>query len=140
MPVKIKRFFLLLVLIQGIHSIEEYKGRLWEVFLPAKFLTSLVSSNLKTGFLIINSGLLIFGLWCWFFPVRKNDPSARGFILFWIIIELMNGIGHLLWALSQWSYEPGLITAPFLFILGVLLIRQLSNSRSNLQSDLNDEN
>jgi len=54
--------FLLLVILQGLHSVEEYIGKLWEVFAPAKFLSGLVSSDLEIGFLIINIGLFIFGL------------------------------------------------------------------------------
>lgn len=118
---KIRRAFPALVLLQGLHSVEEFTGHLWLVFPPAKFITGLISSDLRTGFLIINSGLFLFGLWCWFFPVRKNDRSAGGFIRFWIIIELINGTGHPLWSLYRGSYEPGLITALLLLITAVYL-------------------
>ena len=60
----IQNCFLLIVLVQGLHSIEEYLGKIWEVFPPAALLCRLVSNNLETGFLIINIGLFIFGLWC----------------------------------------------------------------------------
>jgi hypothetical protein len=42
--------FLLTALTQGLHSIEEFFGKLWEVYPPATFLSGLVSSNLKTGY------------------------------------------------------------------------------------------
>jgi len=59
---KISSIFLVLVLVQGIHSIEEYVGKLWESFPPARVLCSMLSDNLVTGFLIINIGLFVFGL------------------------------------------------------------------------------
>jgi len=43
MQTKTKIIFLLLVITQGLHSTEEFIGRLWEVFLPAKFLTGLIN-------------------------------------------------------------------------------------------------
>jgi hypothetical protein len=59
---QIKIIYLMLVLMQGLHSVEEYYGKLWEVFIPAKYFSSLVSNNHEIGFLIINVGLFIFGL------------------------------------------------------------------------------
>jgi hypothetical protein len=124
---QIKIFFLLLVLIQGLHSIEEYFGRLWEVFLPAKYLISLVSNNYETGFLVMNIGLFISGLIVWLFIINKKYLRIRVFIWSWIAIEIINGIGHPLWALIEDSYEPGVITAPLLLViaiyLSILLIR-----------------
>ena len=124
---QIKIVFLLLVLIQGLHSIEEYYGRLWEVFLPAKYFTNIVSNNHEIGFLLINTGLFIFGLICWLIIINKKFLYVRIFIWVWIAIEIINGIGHPIWALIENSYEPGLITAPFLLMtsvyLSILLVR-----------------
>ena len=118
---QIKIIFLLLVLLQGLHSIEEYYGKLWEVFMPAKYFSGLVSNNHEIGFLVINIGLFIFGLICWFFIKNKKYLRVRALIWLWIFIEIINGIGHTLWAIIENSYEPGVITAPFLFILAVYL-------------------
>ena len=127
---KLSTVFFLLVLFQGFHSVEEYFGKLWEVFPPARFLTGLVSNNRETGFIIINVGLFIFGIWCWFFPVRKAQASATGFIWLWIIIEMINGIGHPLWALFEGKYEPGVITALPLLILSIYLGKQLAQIKN----------
>ena len=120
---RITTSFFLLVLAQGLHSIEEYLGSLWEVFLPAKVLSGIVSDNHEAGFMVINTGLFIFGLWCWFFPVRRNYSFAEIFLWFWIIIEIINGIGHLLWALYEGAYVPGAATALLLLVLAILLSR-----------------
>lgn len=125
MDSRIKIAFLILVLVQGLHSVEEYIGRLWENFPPAMLFTSLVSNNLETGFLIINIGLFIFGILCWLFPVRMDFAIARGIIWFWIAIEIINGIGHPIWALYQTAYAPGVATAPILLVMAVYLSKCL---------------
>jgi hypothetical protein len=113
--------FLLLILAQGAHSIEEYVTKLYEVFAPARFVSSLVSSDLAVGFLVVNAALVTFGLWCWAVPVRKGWHAARGLIWFWTILELGNGVGHLGLALSRGGYFPGLVTAPVLLGLAAWL-------------------
>ena len=122
---RIRITFLILVLIQGLHSIEEYFGRLWEVFPPARLLCSLVSENPETGFLIINIVLFLFGLLCWLITVRKNYLFVRGLIWFWIVLETINGIGHPVWALYKRAYVPGLATALILLMLALYLAKLL---------------
>jgi len=124
----IKITFLILVIIQGIHSIEEYFGHLWDVFQPAKVLTGFVSDNLEVGFLIINICLFLFGMWSWIIPVRNNNSIAKGIIWFWILIEMINGIGHPIWALLEKSYVLGVATAPILLVLAVYLFRELKKT------------
>src|SRR2546423_15369602 len=103
-----------LVLAQLAHSTEEYVGKLWESFPPARFLTGLISSDREFGFIVINGALVAFGLWCLLFPVRKDWPSAAGFIWFWIVLETINGIGHPAWTFRQGGNTPGALTAPIL--------------------------
>jgi hypothetical protein len=120
--------FLLLVLAQAAHSIEEYVTRLYEVFAPARLVSSLISSDLSVGFLVFNTALVAFGFWCWAVPVRAGWRAAGGLVWFWAFLELGNGIGHLVLALSSGGYFPGALTAPFLLAfavwLAVLLARQ----------------
>ena len=78
--------FLCLILSQGAHSIEEYVTKLYEVFAPARFVSSLVSQDLALGFLVVNAALVTFGLWCWAVPVRSRWQAARGFTWFWTIL------------------------------------------------------
>ena len=116
-----KTAFLALVLAQTAHSLEEYYGRLWEVFPPATFLTGLVSEDREFGFIVINAGLVLFGLWCAAWPVRMQWPVAKGFIGFWIVIELINGVGHPLWSIARGGYTPGVVTAVPLFFVALYL-------------------
>jgi hypothetical protein len=124
--------FGLLVLAQAAHSVEEYVTRLWEVFAPARFVSGLVSDDLALGFLVVNASLVGFGLWCWAVPVRSGWRAARGLAWFWALLELGNGIGHAILALSSRGYFPGAATAPLLLALAAclaaLLVRDAQRS------------
>jgi hypothetical protein len=122
--------FLLLILAQGAHSIEEYVARLYEVFAPARFVSSLVSNDLAVGFIVFNVALVTFGLWCWAIPIRSGWAIARGLVWFWTILELGNGIGHSVVALSRWGYFPGVATAPLLLLFAVWLVILQTRQRS----------
>jgi len=114
-----------LVVVQAAHSVEEYVGRLWESFPPARFLTGLVSSNHQRAFLHLNVVLVGFGLWCLLWPVRLNWRSAATLMSIWIVVEVINGIGHPLWSIRQGGYTPGTATAPLLLVLAIYLAWQL---------------
>lgn len=119
--------FLALVVVQAAHSVEEYLGQLWDVFPPAYFVTGLISADRRLGFIIFNVALVAFGVWCFFWPVRRHWPSAHVVFGFWIVIELINGIGHPLWSIEERAYTPGVITAPMLLILALALLWQRKN-------------
>jgi hypothetical protein len=123
---KAQLVFLCLVLAQAAHSVEECFGRLYEVFAPARAVSLLVSDDPALGFLIANSVVVGFGLWCWAFPIRRGWPSARGFAWFWTVLEMANGINHLGMALLRGAYFPGAATAPLLlFFAGWLAAIQV---------------
>ena len=117
--------FLALVATQAAHSVEEYVGRLYEVFPPARFVSGLISQDLERGFLIFNVALVAFGVWCFVWPLRRNWAAAPTLAWLWVGIELVNGIGHPLWSLRERAYTPGVATAPVLLLLALLLARQL---------------
>ncbi len=101
--------------------------RLFDVLASARFISSLISSDLALGFLIFNAGFDLFALWCWAVPVRRGWTSARGIVWFWALLELGNGAGHIALALSEGGYFPGAATAPVLLLfaawLAFLLVR-----------------
>jgi hypothetical protein len=107
------------------HSAEEYIGRLWESFPPARAVSGLVSSDLERGFVILNIALILFGLWCWLWPVRLDWRSARTFTWLLTGIALINGIGHPLWSIYRGRYTPGVVTAPFILVVAIVLAREL---------------
>ena len=123
---RIRLAFLLLVLAQAAHSVEEYAGRLYEVFPPARFVSGLVSDDLSVGFAVVNAALVAFGLWCWAVPIRSGWRAARGLAWFWALLELGNGVGHLALALGSGGYFPGAATAPILLVLAAWLVVHLA--------------
>jgi len=125
---RIKATFGALVFAQAVHSIEEYVGRLWESFPPARFLTGLISPDREFGFIVINSALVAFGVWCLTWPVRRDWPSAVRFMWFWIVLEMINGVGHLAWTLRQGGYTAGVLTAPVLLVVALYLGFQLRSA------------
>ena len=122
---RFKLAFGALLLAQVAHSVEEYIGRLWESFPPARFLTGLVSQDREWSFVTLNILLIGFGVWCLLWPVRHGWPSAVYLGWAWVIVEVINPIVHSLWSLHQGGYTPGVATAPVLLASAVYLGYQL---------------
>lgn len=127
-----KLLFLLLVAIQAAHSVEEYAGRLYEVFWPARFVSGLVSDNLSVGFIVINAAVIVLGVWCYFGPVRAGLGASWGVAWLWLTVELANGVGHISIAVWEGHYLPGTITAPALAVTAASLALSLRTDRRNL--------
>jgi hypothetical protein len=122
---RVQRAFTGLVLAQAAHSIEEYTFRLYNSFPPARFVSGLVSTDRQRGFLAINAALVAFGLWCLVGPVRRRSPSASALMWTWVVIEVVNGVGHPVWSIVNGGYTPGVATAPLLLVLALALARRL---------------
>jgi len=125
-----KNAFLLLAIFQALHSLEEYVFKLWEHLYPARLLSGLVSDDLSFGFAVINSTIVVLIFWSYLIPLRNNVIWARKVVWFWAVLETLNGVGHIWFGVSSGGYFPGLYTAPFLLLIGVLLIRQLLANRT----------
>lgn len=119
--------FLLLILAQGIHSVEEYISRLWEHLAPARYVASQFGVSPPTGFIISNSLLFLLGIVCWLAFVRPARPSAGIVAWCWGIGEIANGFGHIALALGAGGYFPGLYTAPLLLAAGAWLVSRLGS-------------
>jgi len=117
--------FLVLVIAQATHSVEEYLFRLYEVFAPARFVSGLISTDLRTGFIAFNVAFVTFGFWCYAIPVRKGMPAALLLMWFWVVVEILNGIGHPVISIIERSYIPGTATAPVLLIIALYLLIQI---------------
>src|SRR5262245_18512596 len=106
--------FVGLIVAQAAHSIEEYRFRLYDVFAPARFVSGLFSDDLRVGFAVANTLLVVFGAWCYAARVRPNHPSGHAFGWLWALLELGNGTSHTFFALARKGYFPGVATAPLL--------------------------
>jgi hypothetical protein len=116
-----RKLFLVLILLQAAHSVEECWFRLYDVLLPARIVAGLFTQNLPLGFALANIALVSWGSWCYLSRVKPAHPSARSWAWFWTVLEALNGTGHLLFALDQGSYFPGALTAPFLLATSLTL-------------------
>ncbi|QJR13533.1 HXXEE domain-containing protein [Usitatibacter palustris] len=125
MTTRVTWAFGVLLLAQTVHTVEEYYGRLWESFPPARFLTGLVSQDREWSFVALSILLFAFGLWCLLWPVRRGWPSAAYFAWGWLIVEVINGIVHPVWTVHEGGYTAGVATAPLLLASAVYLGYQL---------------
>ncbi len=114
-----------LAVTQAAHSIEEFYFRLYDVLAPARYFSGLVSDNLPLGFAVINALIVAFVFWTYFRRVRPAVRSARAWIWAWSLLELGNGIGHIIFAASVVAYFPGIFTAPVLILFSLALMVRL---------------
>jgi hypothetical protein len=117
--------FLALVLVQIAHSAEEYVFRFYAVFPPARLLEELSPGLARPGFVVLNTLLAVFGLWCFFSSVRPGTRSARDWMWIWVAVELFNGVAHPVWAVAARGYVPGLVTSTLLLALATHLFWRL---------------
>lgn len=125
MDASLRTTFLLLVLAQAAHSLEEYAFRLYDVFAPARFISGLFTENLQLGFAVVNACLVVFGIWCYVARVRPGHPSATLWMWPWVVVEAINGVVHPAMAILRREYFPGAATAPLLLALSLLLASRL---------------
>jgi hypothetical protein len=119
---RIKTAFLALILLQALHSVEEYLFRFYEVFPPARLLNAAIPDIARPGFITFNILLVGFGLFCFFSWVQPAKSQARVAIWCWIAIESYNAIAHVVWAVAARGYNPGLATATVMFPLVAYLL------------------
>ncbi len=117
--------FLLLIVTQAAHSLEEHVFRHYDVFMPARVVSGLVSNNLALGFAVFNIALVAFGVWCYVARVKPAHRSASQWVWPWVILEIGNGVVHPAVALSRGEYFPGVVTAPVLLVLALYLASRL---------------
>ncbi len=122
MPPRARFAFLLLILAQAAHSVEEYLFHLYDVFAPARAVSALLSEDLETGFVIANIAVVLFGLWCYVAWVRPGTPSARAWAWGWLVLEMSNALGHVGFTLVRGAYLPGVGTAPLLLAASLFLL------------------
>ena len=123
--------FFLLVMLQALHSFEEFLFNFYERFPPMRFAYQNRAQLAKPAFVIFNLLLISIGLicfCCWVWPQRKGAILV---VWIWIIMESLNVVAHVVWAALIGAYNPGLVTGLlFVPVLSFLCysIRGLSRS------------
>ncbi len=122
---KMNLVFLTVIILQAVHSLEEYAFHFYERFPLAEILNDQIPGLARSLFIAFNVSLLLFGLLTYWLLVRGKQRFTRAFVGIWAGIELYNGLAHLVWAISIRDYSPGLVSAPFLLFAGAYLVYRL---------------
>jgi hypothetical protein len=132
---KITSAFLLLIVVQALHSAEEFIFKFYEAFPPMAFLYRNVPHLARPAFIVFNALLLITALICLLCWVRPARRGARTVVWVWIGAEAFNAIAHSAWAILIRAYNPGLVTAlgfvPVVAYLSYLLRRAPTYAAAN---------
>ncbi len=124
----------LLGLVQAAHSIEEMRTRLYDFFWVAtgrlhEVVPSVTQVRMSAQTFALLNMTFITVLLGTVPAVRARQPFALALAGLAGAIEVANGIGHVAGAIWFRQYVPGLFTAPFLFVTGALVLRELWRRR-----------
>jgi hypothetical protein len=107
---KIRAAFLVLIILQALHSVEEFIFKFHEVFPPMVSIYRNAPAIAQPAFVLANSLLVLVGFVClfrWVWPARRG---AKAVAWVWAGAEALNVIAHCVWAISIRGYNPGLVT------------------------------
>jgi hypothetical protein len=130
---RIRIAFSFLIVLQALHSIEEFVFKFYERFPPMVFLYRNAPSLASPAFIVFNSILVSAGfisLFYWVWPARRG---AKTVVWVWVGIETFNVVAHCVWAIVIRGYNPGLVTGVvFVPVLTYLIYLMKSSSEINL--------
>ncbi|MBT3817207.1 MAG: HXXEE domain-containing protein [Candidatus Magasanikbacteria bacterium] len=101
-------FFLIMLGIQLVHSIEELSNKFYKEF-PLFPMTFKFFLSFEVIFLIL-----------WTLVYFIEIPFKENLMAFFILLMFINGIWHITWYGIKKKYVPGIITAP-LFIIAFII-------------------
>ena len=121
--------FLLLIVLQLLHSLEEFVFKFYEQFPPMVFVYRNSPGMARTAFILFNSILFLAALasllyWVW--PARRGTITV---VWVWVGAETLNVIAHCVWAVLIRGYNPGLVTGIAFLPVLAYLVRLLRRCR-----------
>ena len=124
----------LLGLSQAAHSIEEMRMRLYDFFWVAtgrlhEVFPAVTQLRMRAETFALLNMTFITVLLGTVPAVRARRPLALVLAGVAGAIEVLNGVGHTAGAIWFRGYVPGVATAPFLLVTGILVLRELGRSR-----------
>ena len=136
-PDRLTRAYWLLGLAQAAHSMEEMRMRLYDFFWVAtgrlhQVLPGVTQLRMSAPTFALLNMTFIALLLSSVPAVRARHPIALGLAAVAGTVEVLNGIGHTAGAIWFRGYVPGVATAPFLFVTGVLVLRELWRQREGV--------
>jgi hypothetical protein len=125
-----RRLYITLVLLQVAHSFEEYFTRFYErIGEGSSLLHGAVGFvpvfQFSHNFFVIVNVVLITTIIALIEVVNQGGISGRCIATLLAVIETLNGVAHLTIAVMMRAYFPGALTAPFLLVVGVFMLRQV---------------
>lgn len=111
----IRRAFLSLIVVQAVHSAEEFAFGFYEEFPPMRLIYQDAPQLAGPAFAVSNVLLILIGLACFYYWVRPARRGAGTVVWVWVVIESFNVVAHSAWAVLTEGYNPGLVTV-FLFV------------------------
>lgn len=126
----------LLGLAQAAHSMEETRMRLYDFFWTAtgrlhEIFPAVEQVRMSAQTFALLNMTFITVLLGTVPAVRARKPLALVLAGIAGAIEVANGIGHTAGAIWFGRYVPGVATAPFLFVLGLLVLRELFRTKTD---------
>lgn len=124
-----RRLYVTLAFLQAAHSFEEYFTRFYErIGEGSSLLHGAVGFvpvfQFSQNFFVTVNVLLITTIIALIQVVNQGGIIGRCIATLLAVIEVVNGVAHLTIAVMMRAYFPGALTAPFLLIVGVFLLRQ----------------
>ncbi len=96
--------------------------------MPAKLLTDAIGGDPRTTFAAVNAALVLVMLVCAVVFLSKQKFIAS-VAWFWVALELVNGVVHIVNAVVRDGYFPGLYTAPALIVFALATALYLVRTR-----------
>jgi hypothetical protein len=123
------RLYVALALLQAAHSAEEYFTRFYERIREGSSLLHEVIPfvpvfEFSEKFFVTVNVVLIVTIMAFILLIYHGGLLARLQATLLAIIEFVNGVAHLTIAVMMGGYFPGALTAPFLIVVSVLLLRR----------------
>ena len=115
----------MLIVLQALHSTEEFIFKFYDVFPPMVVLYRDHPQLARPAFIVFNVLLFIVGLICLFYWVWPGRRGARTVVWVWVGGETLNVVAHSAWAILIAGYNPGLVTGIMFVPLLVYISYQL---------------
>ena len=126
----LSKLYLIGILIQLTHFLEEYYTGFYKA-LPAIFNTDAWTGS---QFIIFNIIWLIIFLLAAIGTIKNIRLSFLVMWFFVLIGGIGNGIMHIGLSLLQKEYFPGTVTAFFLFVIGIIMIQNITSSFTTIDN------
>ncbi len=115
MTVSLRSVFLIMIVVQAVHALEEFVFHFWDVFPPMRAVYGGTPGLGETVFIAFHTVLIGLGVWSYRRWVRSNQPNARRVVVWGIVVQSFTVLLHAAWFLTEFRYQPGLATTPLFF-------------------------